>query len=76
MRAPALWAWLELSDEDATFSDNFVHVRPGVPVAIEVTPNRNLGVVEFKRQLRVRSLFDTYDQGASSSARSRMARGT
>lgn len=51
-KRPALWAWLELPG-DAVYSDNFVHVRPGRPAAIEVTAPSLDG-------LRVRSLVDTY----------------
>jgi beta-mannosidase len=59
-RKPALWTWLELSEEDATFSDNFFHVRPGASVDVDVIPNRNMTVAEFKDQLSVRSIRDTY----------------
>ncbi len=58
---PALWTWLELSDTDATFSDNFVHLAKEQPVEIEVKPAKGLSLEEFKKQLRVRSLYDTFD---------------
>ncbi len=35
-KAPALWTWLELSDADARFSDNFFHLRPEKPVKITI----------------------------------------
>ncbi len=57
---PALWTWLSLDGADARYSDNFVHVRPGVPVEIQVTPNRKLSKAEFIRALSVQSLLDTY----------------
>ena len=57
---PALWTWLELKSTDARLSDNFVHLRPGAPVTIEVEPASPLPLGEFKKQLRVRCLQDTY----------------
>ncbi len=57
---PALWAWLELSGADARFSDNFFHLEPRRPVEILVAPSRALSLPAFRRQLRVRSLKDTY----------------
>ena len=57
---PALWTWLELEKEDASFSTNFVHLRPGAPIVIEVEPKKSLTLTEFKKQLIVRSLVDTY----------------
>jgi beta-mannosidase len=58
-RAPALWAWLELRGADARCSDNFFHLRPGRPASVEVAPARRMGLAEFRRRLRVRSLADT-----------------
>jgi hypothetical protein len=57
---PALWAWLELDEADATYSDNFVHVTAESPARIVVTPKRSMSKAEFTKALRVRSLFDTY----------------
>ena len=57
---PALWVWLELSGADAHFSDNFFHLQPGKPVAVVVEPSRTFSPAEFRRQLRVLSLKDTY----------------
>jgi beta-mannosidase len=57
---PALWAWLELEGEDAEFEDNFVSLRPGRTVHLEVTPSRELTLAKFRDKLRVRSLIDTY----------------
>jgi len=57
---PALWTWLELKNTDAKCSDNFVHIRPGAPVTIEVVTATPLRLGDFKKQLRVRSLKDTY----------------
>jgi beta-mannosidase len=57
---PALWTWLELSGADARFSDNFFHLQPGQPVEVIVEPSRTLPSGAFRKQLRVRSLKDTY----------------
>jgi beta-mannosidase len=57
---PALWCWLELSRADASFSDNFFHVPPRRAVTVTVEPAAEMGKREFERQLRVRSLRDTY----------------
>ncbi|HTR43059.1 MAG TPA: glycoside hydrolase family 2 protein [Pseudomonadales bacterium] len=58
---PALWTWLELAEADAKYSDNFVHVTKDMPRKIEVKPASPLSKEDFSRQLRVRSLFDTYN---------------
>lgn len=57
---PALWAWLELTGTEARFSDNFIHLQPGVPVKIEVTTDREMTRDEFVRGLTAQSLFDTF----------------
>jgi beta-mannosidase len=57
---PALWAWLELENTDARFSDNFVHVAPDSSQMILVQPKQSLSKDDFVKELRVRSLFDTY----------------
>jgi len=60
---PALWTWLTLSEGEARFSDNFVHVRPDHPVEIMLTvidgPTTEDAV---RRALVVQSLFDTYTE--------------
>ena len=61
-KRPALWAWLSLDRADIRCSDNFVHVRPGVATTIMVTPGRQMTMGQFKKQLRVQSLYDTYNQ--------------
>jgi beta-mannosidase len=58
--APALWAWLELTEVDAVCSTNFVHVHQGQPVEIMVQPNIELTSNKFKEQMVVKSLIDTY----------------
>lgn len=57
---PALWTWLEFSDIDTPLSDNFFHLRPGIPVTLELKPKTELSVDELKDQLKVYSLADTY----------------
>jgi beta-mannosidase len=59
-KSPALWIWLELTDIDARFSDNFFHLRPEKPVKITITSTEPLSPAQIKKNLRVRSLFDTY----------------
>jgi beta-mannosidase len=59
-KAPALWAWLSLKNADASYSDNFNHVRPGSPLDITVKPEHPMTLAEFKDALQVRSLYDTY----------------
>lgn len=55
----ALWAWLETKRE-ARFSDNFVHLRPNKPVKVSVYPDAAMSETEFKAEIAVKSLFDTY----------------
>ncbi len=57
---PALWAWIALENCDARFTDNFVCVRPGLPITIEVTPSEPMTLAEVRKQLTVRSIIDTY----------------
>ena len=59
-KAPALWTWLELTDSDARFSDNFFHLQPDKPVKITLTTQEPLSAAQIRKNLRVRSLFDTY----------------
>lgn len=57
---PALWVWLELDKLDAKMSDNFFHLRPGVPVKLNVRTAKALPTSELKKRLIVRSLVNTY----------------
>ena len=59
-KKPALWVWLELTDSDASYSNNFFHLVPGKEVTITVEPKQSLTKVEFEQQLKLHSLFDTY----------------
>ncbi|MFW5802766.1 MAG: beta-mannosidase [Verrucomicrobiota bacterium] len=58
--SPALWTWLEVEDADARFSDNFVHLRPGMPRTITVIPAEPLTKNQLEQRLKIRSLVDTY----------------
>ncbi len=60
-RRPALWAWLECAHADLRCSDNFVHICPGKPVDLSVQPSRKMTLPEFRKNLIVRSLVDTYE---------------
>lgn len=59
-KKPALWTWLELDGTDASLSDNFVHLRPGVNQSITIKPARKLTLQELRKKLVVRSLVDTF----------------
>jgi beta-mannosidase len=61
-KAPALWVWLGLENEDARYADNFVHLLPDAPRTILVQPRSALREIAFLKELQVRSLFDTYLQ--------------
>ena len=57
---PALWVWLGLENADASYADNFIHLLPDAPQTIRVQPKLALSKGDFVKELRVRSLFDTY----------------
>ncbi|MCW3062353.1 MAG: glycoside hydrolase family 2 protein [Capsulimonas sp.] len=61
---PALFSWLDLAGMDARFSDNFVHLRPGAPLTITLTPAKKTDLAHIQKALQVRSLYDTYVPGA------------
>jgi len=60
VESPALWTWLELTDVDARFSDNFFHLLPAKPVRINILTDEPLSLVEIRKRLRIQSLIDTY----------------
>ncbi|MBA7484968.1 Exo-beta-D-glucosaminidase [subsurface metagenome] len=60
VESPALWTWLELTDVDARFSDNFFHLLPAKPVMITILTDEPLSLAEIRKRLRIRSLIDTY----------------
>jgi beta-mannosidase len=57
---PALWVWLAADEADLRFSDNFVHLRPGEPRIIRVTPAEAMPLAVVERELRLYSLWDTW----------------
>jgi beta-mannosidase len=59
-RNPALWVWAGLENADAKFSDNFFHLIPHAPQKILIQPKSSLTKDDFVKELRIRSLFDTY----------------
>jgi beta-mannosidase len=59
-RKPALWAWLDLKNTDASFSDNYFHLQAGKPVTTKIYTREKIFLAEIKEQIQVRSLFDTY----------------
>jgi beta-mannosidase len=56
--AVAMWAWLELDGVDATYSDNFVCIRPEHGMTVLVQTEESLTLEEFNSRLRARSLHD------------------
>ncbi len=59
---PALWAWLTAETIDIRCTDNFVHVRPGQPVQLDITTAVPTTLDELTRDLHAYSLYDTYRQ--------------
>ena len=57
-KTPALWVWVDLTDTEAKYSDNFIHLKPGEARVIEVTLGRFMRQPEFERLLTVRSIYD------------------
>ncbi len=57
---PALWTWMEIPGTALSCSDQFMHLEPGRPVEIRVTPEKPMTAGAFAKGLRVRSLYDTY----------------
>jgi beta-mannosidase len=56
----ALWSWIDLRGVDATLSNNFVHLRPGMTERITLVPARKITTKQVIQKLMVRSLVDTY----------------
>lgn len=63
-KRPALWAWLELKNVDARFSDNYLHLRPARTVTVEVRPGQPITLDQLQDKLSVHSLVDTYRDSA------------
>ena len=60
-RKPALWAWIKLPDAEASYSDNFVHLLPGVPAEIHLATQTSMTVAQVQQRLRLSSLVNTYE---------------
>ncbi|MGC9261746.1 MAG: glycoside hydrolase family 2 protein, partial [Phycisphaerae bacterium] len=56
--APALWVWANVEDTEATYSDNFIGLRPGRTAVIGITLTEPIPPVDFQRKLTVRSVYD------------------
>ena len=54
---PALWVWADVEDT-ATYSDNFFNLRPGRTAPVRVTLERPMKMADFRKKLRVRSVYD------------------
>ncbi len=59
-KKPILWAWLDHKTADLRCNDNFVCLRPGKPVAIDIHPSKELTADAFKSGLILKSLRDTW----------------
>jgi beta-mannosidase len=57
---PALWVWLSTPDGNLKYSDNFIHLEPGVTKTVEITGAQ--GANELLERLQIQSLLDTYQQ--------------
>jgi beta-mannosidase len=55
---PALWVWANIKNVGATYSDNFVDVRPGRAAAIRITLDQPMTPFEFRRMLEIRSVYN------------------
>ena len=56
--APALWVWANVKDTAATYSDNFLALRPGRAAIIDITLDKPMISGDFQRHLTVRSVYD------------------
>lgn len=59
-KRPALWTWLEARTIETRFSDNFIHLEANTPSSITIETDPKVGLAQLRKELRVRSLFDTY----------------
>ncbi len=56
--ASALWVWADIKDTGATYSDNFINIRPGCTATIDVTLDGSMSPADFHRKLQLRSVYD------------------
>lgn len=47
------WTRLELTGHDARFSDNFFHVQPNLPMAVEIRPGEKMSLEQVREALKV-----------------------
>ncbi len=57
---PALWCWLDFPPSPAKLDENFICLAPGQPIRIRVTPLDHYKLSDFRKGLRIYSLYDTY----------------
>ena len=57
---PSLWTWLELKGFDAEYEDNFFHIPSNFPYTINVKPTKPMSLQEFKSQLLIRNITNTF----------------
>jgi beta-mannosidase len=55
---PALWVWANLRNVGATYSDNFLDLRPGRTAALRVMLEKPMAPFDFRRKLEVLSVYD------------------
>ncbi len=55
---PALWVWADVQDTEASFSDNFFHLRLERAAEIEIMLDHPMTPYDFRRKLHVRSVYD------------------
>ncbi len=62
---PALWCWLDFPPCPTKFDENFVCLAPGQPTRIRATPLDHCKLADFRKGLRIHSLYDTYASQAT-----------
>ena len=60
-RHPALWVWLDLAGQNARWSDNFVHIAGDDSQSFSVQLDQPMSKPDFLGALKVRSLYDTFE---------------
>ncbi len=63
-RHPALWVWLEVGDLAARVTDSFFCMPRHEQVCVRITVATPLRLAEFRRHLRVRSIWDTCEHAS------------
>lgn len=59
----ALWSWLELPGRGASYSDNFIHLRPGRPSKIDISTQKPMSIEALSDRLKGQSLINTFHAG-------------